>query len=297
METSRCSLGDRMKSYEKTEYVKPYQSFIVRCDGKNFSKFTNFIKNRLMNDNESAERFPKPFDKGFANAIVKTANGLLEFFSGVRTVFCCSDEITLIFPALCTKEEYENLVEKHISNVPSHCYNGKRNKIESLISAKCSVLFNRFILESDYSPELIKTLENRDAIFDSRLILIPLGEEIEIVNNIIWRSCYDCRRNTVSSYGRYILGHKACNNKNGTEMIEMMKNKGYDFEAETPIHYIYGVLSKKVQVTIKNDDNEYVRTKIHNFCTNLLDQDREKTLELFNDKYFSEKIKSVDFFF
>lgn len=286
LEESKIPLGDRMKSYEKTSIVPPYQSFIVRADGNCFSKFTN--------------GFPKPFDEGFNRAMTLTANAVMNHFNA-RTVFVCSDEITLIFGSVCTKEEFENPnVQKS-----THIYGGRHNKIESLVSAKCSVLFNKFMLfmleEVNAKPNVyndkVKEKVNRcDAIFDARLVPIPLDNEIEIVNNIIWRSTYDCYRNTVSSYGRHKLGNKRCQNMNCNDMIVMMKNEGFDFNTQVPTQYKYGTLCKKILVKFKNkNDNgsetEYERSKEYNFSLNLLTQDRDKTLELFLDKYYSDKIE------
>jgi tRNA(His) 5'-end guanylyltransferase len=302
---TKISLGDRMKSYEQTELVPPYQAFIVRADGNSFSTLTS--------------GFPKPFDTGFNRAMVRTANGVMNHFNA-KTVFVCSDEITLIFGPVCGKREYYELTDAKEKNLPTHIYSGRHNKIASLVASKCSVLFNKFMFEefknktdcnnddaeisdtptfrknNTYSVSATTRIEHCDAIFDARIIPIPDGLEIEIVNNIIWRSNYDCYRNTVSSYGRYVLGQKACKNKNCKEMIKMMMDKGVDFNSTVPIWNKFGVLCKKITVEFTNDTGEkYTRSRDYNFCTDLITQDRSKTLELFFDKYFSEKIDSTPY--
>lgn len=282
---TKISLGDRMKSYEKTDMVPAYQSFIVRADGNSFSKYT--------------KGFPKPFDAGFSRAMIRTANGVMNHFNA-RTVFVCSDEITVIFHAVCTKSEYDDLLKSDEKNLPTHIFAGRHNKIESLVASKCSVLFNKFMLqeskESTYSDKTIEKIKKCDAIFDARMVPIPIGSEIEIVNNIIWRSCYDCYRNTVSAYGRHYLGQKECHNKNCREMIVMMKEKGFDFDTQVNLCYKFGTLCKKILITLTNDKNEqYIRSKDYNFCCNLIKEDRLKTLELFFDKYFYDKIKSTEY--
>ncbi|VBB18018.1 tRNAHis guanylyltransferase [Yasminevirus sp. GU-2018] len=288
-EKTIMGLGDRMKSYETTEVVPPYQAFIVRADGNCFSKFTS--------------GFPKPFDSGFLNAVVKTGNGVMDHFNA-KTVFSCSDEITLVFPAICTKAEYDELVAKGEKNLPTHTYSGRRTKIETLVASKCSVLFNIYMLEelnkdrAKYSDVVQKRIEACSAIFDARLIAIPIGSEIEIVNNVIWRSCYDCHRNTTSTYARHVLGQKACFKKNSQEMIVLMKDAGFDYVADVPLWYRYGVLGKKIQVKMSNEKGEFMRTADYNFSTNLMLQDRVKTLELFLGKYFvDDKIESVKYAF
>lgn len=276
------SLGDRMKEYEKTDRVPPYQSFIIRADGHSFSKYTS--------------GFPKPFDAGFCRTMVKTANSAMLEFKAM-TAFVCSDEITLLFSPECTKEEYE----KHMDlskNIPTHIFSGRHNKIETLVSSKCSVMFNKFMLEeaincSMYDKKTFEKISSCEATFDARMIPIPVGCEIEAVNNIIWRSSYDCYRNTISAYGRHILGHKICFGKNCNQMIEMMKEKNFDHVVDIPMWYKYGILCKKILVTLKTTiGEEYIRTKMYNFTTNLLEQDRDKTLELFFAKYFEDLIGS-----
>jgi len=174
------------------------------------------------------------------------------------------------------------------------------NKIESLIMSSTSVHFNKFLLEEIelistdrikfYDGSTIGQIKDRTAIFDARLIGISYGSEIEIVNNLIWRSCYDCYRNTISTYARHVLGKKEIFKKNGTEMIQMMKENGFDPNSSdvVPLAYKYGVFCKKIEVVHINDGLgvECIRTKPYNFCTNLLEQNRERTLELFLSKYF-----------
>ena len=51
--------------------------------------------------------FRKPFDKVFVDAMVLTANDLV-LNHGAQTGYCHSDQISLLFAPVCTKEEYEN---------------------------------------------------------------------------------------------------------------------------------------------------------------------------------------------
>ena len=74
-------------------------------------------------------------------------------------------------------------------------------------------------------------------------------------------------------------------------MIELMKEKGYDFLTDVPLSYIFGVFGKKLLVKMKNEaDEEYVRTRTFNFCVNLMEQDRQNTYELFTSKYYIENL-------
>jgi len=268
------SLGNRMKSYEPTENVPPYLPFIVRADGKSFSKYTRGLE--------------RPFDDRFQRAIVRTGNGLLEFFNA-RTVFACSDEITLIFDRVITREELEKIPEG--DQKPTHPFNGRRFKIETLVASKASVLFNRFMIEElgktayTYSHSVIERVQRADAIFDARLIVFGEGFDHEIVNNIIWRSCYECYRNSVSTYARYHLGPSAIFKKRSSEMIEMMKENGVKWE-EIPPHYLYGVLCKKRLVTLTNEKGEeFVRGKVVNFSLPINSVSMTAALDMLLSKY------------
>lgn len=79
-----------------------------------------------------------------------------------------------------------------------------------------------------YSPQFVKKICNCICLFDSRVIAIPYDKSYECVNNLIWRSVYDCHRNAVSTYARHFMGSKNCFEKNSHQMIKMMSDKGID---------------------------------------------------------------------
>lgn len=199
-ESKTESLGDRIKKYEKTSIIPVDKPYIVRLDGKNFSKFTNGMK--------------KPFDKNFLTAMVKTLSDLFEF-SHANTGFCCSDEISLIFNKVCESKD-DNPKNK------THYYNGRYNKINSIFASYCSVRFNHHIIEEmnkdkdNYNDNFINKINSGIALFDSRIIVCD--KEEDILNHMLWRSVYDCHRNCVSTFGRYYLGKKML-------LIKIVKNK------------------------------------------------------------------------
>lgn len=303
MATKAEGLGDRMKSYETTEIVSPNLPFIVRADGKTFSTYTRGLN--------------KPFDDRFQQAMVKTANGLLEFFNA-KTVFVCSDEITLIFSKVPQQEDHpekedtkamddntkatddKTKFEKSQDNdkeVYKHIFGGRRFKIETLVAAKASVLFNKFMNEVIQDVPLLEKVRRSDAIFDARLIVFGEGREFEIVNNLLWRSCYECHRNTVSTYGRFHLGTKATFKQDSQAMIKMMAEKGVSWD-EIPMSYRYGVFAKRVLKEFNDGTNTYTRTRIVNFTFSI--KDNSDVLELLLSKYLEddqiEKINGYQFF-
>ena len=219
-ETSQMTLGTRMKLYEHDEYILPYMSYMIRLDGKNFSKFT--------------QGFHSPFDKHFTDAMVYAMNDLVEF-THASTGFCCSDEITLVFPPLCTKEEYDS-----DNKYKCHLYGGRTMKLNTILSSRCSVVFNNIIKKIflnlppndifSYSPQFLNKIKECICLFDARTIYIPYEKEYECINNLLWRSVYDCHRNSVSTYARHYLGKTKCNKKNSMEMIDMFRETGIIWE-------------------------------------------------------------------
>lgn len=248
------SHGDYFKKIENDIETKilPYIGYMVRLDGKNFSRFT--------------KGFKKPFDELLTKTMVKVSKELLNT-THAKTVFYCSDEITLLFSPVCTKDDYDNK-----KNTSTHQYNGRIIKNCSVLSSLCSVYFNKFLgiymkefLKNDknntYSQNFIEKCLNGIQIFDARMF--PYKDIDEAYKNLEWRSLYDCKRNSISQYARYYLGKKDIINKKGKEMIMMMKEKGYNWE-EFPLELRYGVLLKKELKFLINvhegKENGYYRT-------------------------------------
>lgn len=246
-------LGERMKKYEKlTDYcIEPTAPFIVRLDGNSFSKFTKPLN--------------KPFDHSFVCAMVSTMNDMITNFSA-RTGYCHSDEITLIFPAAASIEDFQKDPKKYL-----HIYNGRIQKICSVFASYCSVRFNHYlkllITQDKYSEEVVKKITSDTAIFDARIVLIQSVDEI--INHMIWRSCYDCHRNAVSTYAQHYFSHKQLDNKTTDDKIEMLKTVGIIWD-EIPIHLKHGVYAKKElyekECEINGEKMKITRTTIINKC-------------------------------
>ena len=219
LETDKKPLGDRMKDYEAEMdilRILPYELFIIRLDGKNFSKFT--------------KGFKKPFDLLFIRAMGLTTMDLVKKFDA-QTGYSHSDEITLIFNQRCTKEKYEELCEIGDKNIiPIHLFDGRVQKNITLISSYCSVRFNYHLAnlmnETDliYDEKFIEIINSHEQIFDARIIKFSQENIHEILNHQIWRSVHDCCRNAISTYAYTHFGSKKIMNKNSSQMIEMLSS-------------------------------------------------------------------------
>lgn len=253
-------LGDDMKAYEH-EYETNIPSecaFIVRSDGHSFSKFTR--------------GFHQPFDKNFKQSMILTMNDCLNEFHAV-TGYTHSDEITLIFAPI---------IPKNPGVFEAHAYNGRVCKILTLISSFISTRFNyhlRKLLrehqlnrwphtnahndnanngqnDKKYSDEFMDKMEHKNAYFDSRVLVFPPEKFIDINRHMIWRSLKDCLRNCISTYARDLYSAAQLHGKNSQQMIQMMKDKGFDFNKEVPENEKIGTYAKKELMEISAVDQK-----------------------------------------
>jgi tRNA(His) 5'-end guanylyltransferase len=241
-------IGDRMKFYEtKTAEsilsVPPYFPFIIRLDGRAFSGLFSTLNTWEWRNNK------QPYSDSFHNAMMETAKDLLYEFSP-STVYTHSDEITLIFPELCTYEEYSRGVRDDGRNISRHIFDGRLFKLLSIIPSFTSTRFTyhlerelksnvecyrRFFGSTDESGTM-ESKSKRDGpvfSFDARPIVFPLSKTFEIANHMIWRSKLDCFRNFVGMYARRMIPSKTLNGLSNVERIQKLKEMGIDLDGPT----------------------------------------------------------------
>lgn len=260
------ALGDRMKNYE-SEYkilIPRDHYYIIRLDGVSFSKFTS--------------SFHKPFDRLFILSMVATTHDLMNKFHP-RTGYCHSDEITLIFDKC---DENQN-----------HIYDGKVQKLCSIVAGYCSVRFNynlNLLLTNDYSVTFINKIKRYEQCFDARILSFPeLGE---ITNHMIWRSVHDCERNAIQTYARYEFGHKAIMKKNSNEMKQMLLEKGIDWN-DVPLYLKHGIYCKKVLIEKETEHGNCMRGVLINKCFNI--SYSEEINQLLINKYWTNDVETQEF--
>lgn len=164
------SLGSRMKNYEKDcEFIignKPY--IVIRIDGHKFSKFT--------------KNYKKPFDDIISKAMELTTIELFKYFDAVEG-YTQSDEITIV-------------LEKP-KNDKNHKYNGRTQKIASLVSSYTTMKFNNHLFKL--------TGKLAEAVFDARVFAIK--DISEVYYALSWRR-RDAIRNSKSVYSQSFCSHK-----------------------------------------------------------------------------------------
>lgn len=260
-------LGDRMKRYESIIdnkiVIKPCESFIIRLDGRSFSKFT--------------KKFHKPFDIIFVKAMGLTTLDLIKQFEA-QTGYTHSDEITLIFNSKCSEDEYfeycekqsKNLLTKDDKSLPIHMFNGRIQKILSLVSSYCSVRFNYHLvkliepIKELYDLKFVEIIESMNAMFDGRILIFEEANKYEILNHQIWRSIHDCSRNAAQTYAYTYFGPKKIMNKDTKQMIQMMideKSLDWKNSEQVPIFIKHGLYCKKIMVNKVIDGNTALRAE------------------------------------
>jgi len=253
-------IGDRMKSYENTTqvYLDQKLPMIVRLDGHHFSKFT--------------KGFNKPFDLRFSQAMVETCCDLMNEF-GPALVFTQSDEITMVYAPILAEGESSNEKTLEVGNENNNnnnseneadqkedkvtkdnkgcrtmIYNGKVSKIVSLMASFCGVRFNVHLNAKDYASNLadkknLDKIQSHMAYFDARAFNVPT--ETEAINNVLWRSHVDCRRNSILNLGAANFSAKQLHGlKTGQIREKLLNDKGIDW-ATYPEAFKFGTFVKK----------------------------------------------------
>lgn len=174
-------LGDRMKNYENVFNPKVDSSLpiVVRLDGRSFSNFTR--------------NFRKPYCPKFIKIMSYLTNKIVHEFS-FKYSYCQSDEISLIWWKDKPEEQF--------------IFDGKINKINSIVASYCSVQFNQHLFET-----------NKIGLFDCRTFNVP--SKTEVVNYLIWRG-KDCYRNSVTRVAQLYFSHKELQGKSTAEKLEMI---------------------------------------------------------------------------
>jgi len=178
--------------------------------------------------------FDKPFDERLHDAMNITTETLIDR-SNAKVGYTQSDEITLIF-------------------IPEKVYfDGKPQKICSVLASIASVTFNK-VMRDKYNID-------REAIFDCRSFFLPTLQEC--VNCLVWRE-QDAIRNSIQMASRSLYSHNECDNKNCSELQEMLHKKSvnwndYSLRQKRGEYYI----SSKVTSKMTLEDMESLPEKHH----------------------------------
>jgi len=215
-------LGDRIKkNYEnRTRILLPRRTYtIIRIDGRSFS---NYTKNLV-----------RPFDVGLIDDMNTTAEYLCKHIQGAKIGFVQSDEISILmtdFDKLQTDAWFDGNIQKIVS-IASSMTTSKFNQLRWM--RYVNERFNRGDENDPVSWEWFEGVRKlKLAEFDARTFTIP--SKSEVMNSFIWRQ-KDCVRNSIQSVGQSLYSHSELNNKNTSNIQEMIFQKGQNWNDYDPM--------------------------------------------------------------
>lgn len=210
----KTSFGDRMKAYEAYEterYFLPMLPIYARVDGRSFSRFTKNMK--------------RPYDETMSRVMVEVTKRLLEETHAVIG-YTQSDEISLCwYPRSFGSEVF---------------FGGRVFKMTSSLAALTTGYFLREAMHE--WPE--RCNGNRVPTFDARIYQLPTLEEC--ANTFLWRE-RDATKNAISMAAQSVYSHKQLHKKNGSEMQEMLHQKGINFN-DYPAFFKRGTFVRRAAV-------------------------------------------------
>ncbi len=233
----RSDLSRRMKQYEavpKTVLMRR-TPVILRIDGRAFHTLTR--------------GFHKPFDKVLNLSMIDTMRFLCENIQGCVLGYTQSDEITLVlvdYKKLTSDPWFGYEVQKLCSIGASMATVGFNNAFSRRVEDYG--LYNR---GSVFYHRYLNVLE-AGAMFDCRAFNVPREE---VTNNIYWRQL-DASRNSIQMLGQAHFTHKELQNKNCSEIQDMlMTQKGINWN-DLPVYLKRGTCCVKCKglVELETDD-------------------------------------------
>lgn len=251
------NLGNRIKQYENVSriYLTRRTPVIIRLDGCHFHTFT--------------KGFDKPFDELLCKSMQTAMKTLCENIQNCVLGYTQSDEITLV---LC---DYKKLTT-------DAWFSNNVQKMASVSASICTAAFNRAFSEN--ISELIGTndknataylncymAKEHTAVFDARVFNIP---KEEVCNSLIWRQ-QDATKNSIQSLGRKYFSHEQLNDKNESDIQDMLmleKNVNWN---NTPAKFKRGSCCIRTEDGWMIDNDIPIFTKDRNYIENRIVFDEE----------------------
>jgi len=215
MSTKSTDLGDRCKQLEELSpantLLLPRIPIVARLDGKAFHTFTKGLE--------------KPFCKELHELMVLVTKQLVAD-SNATIGYTQSDEITLVWDATATNSQI--------------VFNGKVAKLLTVLTSICTAHFNANL------PKFLPKKKG-PALFDCRIWNVPTRRDA--LDVLVWREA-DASKNSISMAAQAQFSHKQCQNKNGSELQEMLfQEKGINW-SEYPACFKRGTYVRRKDVEL-----------------------------------------------
>ena len=214
------TLEQRMKLY----YEMPYKAYltrrtpvVVRVDGKAAHTYTKALN--------------KPFDEVFVNAMFAATRSLCEEAQGCVLAYTQSHEISIIlldYQTINTDAWFGYSINKLVSICASSATAHFNSAFRFYAYNELDKMNNSGVCNEAYAKrsEALQRCIDNPLLFDARAFNLP---KEEVCNYLIWRQ-NDARRNSISSLARVYFSHKEVYERSGSELIDMMLNKGIDYD-------------------------------------------------------------------
>ena len=222
-------LTQKIKGLEKSYELKlaPSLPFLIRLDGCCFKAFTKGLQ--------------KPFDPRLTASLIKTTEYLVDR-TGARVGFCQSDEISLLVKPTPP--------DPTLSHTPSILYNGRVQKIASIIAGMATNKFNQTLKSFDWSQDTADVqhkIMHDGAYFDCRVFSVP--DDTVAMQVIYWRHHYDCRRNAINTIGFHHFPHRQMHGLSVAQVLEKLAiERNINVLESFPLENVYGSFVKRVVV-------------------------------------------------
>lgn len=211
-----------MKHYyeERSKTYLPRRSYvIVRVDGVAFHTYTKGLK--------------RPFDEELVRDMNETAKYLAENIQGCKLAYVQSDEISLLltdFDTLQSEAWFDNEVQKIVSVAASLA----TARFNELRQGRFTVKVLNLLKETpEKMQEELATFPKRFklATFNARAFVVP--NKSEAINYLIWRQ-QDATRNSLQMQAQSLFSHNELQNKNSSDLQEMIFSKGMNWNELIP---------------------------------------------------------------
>jgi len=212
--------------------------------------------------------------------MVYTTKSIVEEFNAY-TGYTQSDEITIYLPAL------ENPTFKHI-------YNGRVQKISSLMAAFASIKFNEKLQElakkdKEEKGESILVEKLFKGYLDARTY--GVDSEDEVVNSFLWR-VRDAERNSKNAFAHYIVKQRdrggmanPLHKKSSNEQIAFIQKVFKIDWNELEDVYKYGTFVKREKYWKDTEFGKVERSRVESFS--IQEKDFQSIKEMVLPKYIS----------
>ena len=338
-------LGDRMKYYEKhtEEFVSDELPYIVRLDGHSFSKFTKGLCTPFdVRFNEAMNRTSKDvlLQFGEVDTVYVQSDEITLFVfpklkKKMKNLEAANEDeelvveyndypfngriqkLVTIYASYVTARFNYHMSKLALIDSDNYCNKTRGDGDDEdtiVVHHSCTnggtlCMYDPNVMDVACKPlgaKTVRRMTSHVAHFDGRIFQAP--NEMECLNNLLWRLNYDCIRNSISKLACFHFSYKQNYKQNSTQKLQMLREeKGIIWDDLYP-PFKYGCILKKEQytknATSRNNvggytEQEVIRTRIVALSTKIdmsklkeSDEYKSKWIDFLKSRYVDEESKA-----